>query len=214
MTLPRRAAAVGAILILLPASLAATHASDGAVVIAAAYGRNETLRAYTFHMNVKMAMHHFPWLHFSMQGDGQYDRSGKYCVHFTQMPGFAAGKVHDIDLTMIDPNMWPGRYRYYEIGEQDGDSIFALASANADDKSLANATVALNPASGARWVDVTYSDGTRIRMQVSSEFVRGYLLPQTIEADVDYPHMPLSAHAEFNGYDLATQPLHDAMPLP
>ncbi len=199
MKIPHRAAA-GSVLAALTLNLAAAPAPPGSMVIAAAYGRNETLRTYTFHMSVAMAMKHFPWLHFSMNGDGVYQRDQRYVVHFTSGPPFAS-KPPDVDLSLIDPTMWPGRYQYAETGEQNGDTIFSLESL--DDPSLKSATVAMSPTDGAKWVDATYADGMHVHMIVNSNSQFGYLLPSTMQAEVDYPHMPLSAKVQFSGYALA-----------
>ena len=191
-------AAVAGALLLPIANAAPTRAMDGATVIAAAYGRNDSLRNYTFQMDVAMVMRHFPWLHFHMKGDGIYERGSRYEVHFSSMPWFASKVSHNVDLSMIDPSMWPKHYRYYEIAEQGGDTVFALQALT--DNSLKAATVALNSTSGAHWVDANYSDGTHIHMNVNSNDLSGFLLPETLTATVDYPHMPLSADADFTQY--------------
>lgn len=197
------AGAAGALLLLSPAVPAASRPTDGSVVIASAYGRNESLHAYTFALAVHMRMRHFPWLRFHMDGTGTYERGQKYVVHFTNAPRFA-GNVRDIDLSIIDPSMWPGRYRYTEAGERDGDTLFALAAV--DDASLKDATVALNPNTGAHWADVHYTDGTHIHMTVGSVDFRGFLLPVNLTADVDYSGMPLAADARFSDYSFSADP--------
>lgn len=196
-----RLGATGALALLLLSSLAAAPAPDGTVVIAQAYGRNQSLHAYTFHMNIAMAMRHFPWLHFRLNGDGVYERGERYSVHLTGGPPFVASKLHDVDLTMIDPMMWPGRYRFVEVGQQDADTIFSLEPVDSS-TTLHDATVALSPSCGAQWVDVTYTDGTHIHMTVNSDDRLGYLLPESISATVDYPHMPVAADAQFDDYAL------------
>jgi hypothetical protein len=196
MILSARAALAGALLPLLCVP-APVQAASGASIVAAACARNDALSSYTFHLNVAMAMRHFPWLHFRMEGVGEYRRGERYKVHFTKMPPFA-GKIHDIDLSMIDPSMWPGRYTYEEIAKQDGNAVFALQGI--DGNSLKEATVALSPDGGPQWVDVTYDDGTHIHMKINSNDLDGFLLPSSLDADVDYPHMPLSANANFTDY--------------
>ncbi|HVA28862.1 MAG TPA: hypothetical protein VNF68_11820 [Candidatus Baltobacteraceae bacterium] len=195
------AAAAGA-LVLSIGIAAPTRANDAPAVIASAYGCNEALQSYTFKMDVAMAMRHFPWFHFHLKGEGIYERGIRYEVHFTSMPGFASRMPRDIDLSMIDPSMWPKRYRYYEIAQREGDTIFALQSLPAEAQSLKAATIALNPTFGAHWVDAEYSDGTHIHMNVSSNLIEGFLLPEALTASVDYPHMPLSANADFMQYQL------------
>jgi hypothetical protein len=195
------AVAAGALI----ASIAPTRATQtGTPAIAAVSARNDALQSYTFHMDIAMAMRHFPWLHFRMEGLGDYRRGDHYVVHLTKMPWFAS-KIQKIDLSMIDPAMWPNRYRYEQAGQDKGDTIFALHALQ--DQSLASATVALNPILGARWVDAIYADGTHIHMNVSSNDVDGFLLPVTLTASVDYPTMPLSANANFTDYSI-TAPLH------
>ena len=195
------AVAAGALI----ASIAPTLATGtGMPAITAVYGRNDALQSYTFHMNIGMTMRHFPWLHFRMEGLGDYRRGDHYVVHLTKMPWFAT-KFQKVDLSMIDPTMWPNRYRYEQAGQDKDDTIFALHALQ--DPSLASAAVALNPTLGARWVDATYTDGTHIHMNLSSNDVDGFLLPVTLTASVDYPTMPLSANANFTDYSI-TSPLH------
>ena len=56
----------------------------------------------------------------------------------------------------------------------------------------------------AHWVDASYSDGTHIHMTVGSDDVQGFSLPTTLNADVDRPHMPLSADATFHDYVISS----------
>ncbi len=198
------AASVGGLLAVL-ANSAPTGASDtGAPVIGVASARNDALETFTFHVNIAMAMRHFPWLHFRMEGLGDYRRGDHYVVRLTKGPPFTT-KLQEIDLSMIDPSLWPGRYRYTELPQRDGDSLFALQALR--DPSLKAATVAVNPLSGPHWVDVTYTQGMHIHMVVNSSDVNGFLLPASLTADVDYPHMPLSANAAFTDYAIAA-PTH------
>ena len=198
------AASAGGLIAVL-ANSAPTGASDaGAPVIGVASARNDALETFTFHVNIAMAMRHFPWLHFRMQGLGDYRRGDHYVVRLTNGPPFTS-KLQEIDLSMIDPSLWPGRYRYTELPQRDGDALFALQAVH--DPSLKAATVAVNSVSGPHWVDVTYSQGMHIHMVVNSTDVNGFLLPASLTADVDYPHMPLSANAAFTDYTIAA-PTH------
>ena len=173
---------------------------EGASVLAAVSTRNLGLESFTFHANVAMAMRHFPWLHFHVQGDGDYRRGDHYVLRLTGLPFSTSAK--QIDLSLIDPGMWAHRYSYRLSGQSNGDTIFTLRALHG--AGLESATVALNPLSGAHWVDASYSDGTHIHMTVGSGDVQGYLLPSTLEADVDRPHMPLSADATFNDYEISS----------
>jgi len=159
------------------------------------------LRSYTFSVDVAMAMHHFPWLHFHMRGVGDYERGTRYVVHFTHMPWFAPHQ-NDIDLSMIDPQMWPQNYTEEVAGTRDGDTIYELHALK--DANLARAQVAISPVNGTEWVDASYTDGTQIRMNVTSQPTDGFLLPSHISAEIGYPHMPLSANADFTDYAIGT----------
>jgi hypothetical protein len=152
---------------------------------------------YTFHMGIDMAMRHFPWLHFRMAGTGDYARGDRYVVHLTQTPALFS-KMHDIDLSMIDPAMWPKRYRAVLQNERDGLSVYALNAL--DDPSMRTASVALDPGGCARWVDAQYTGGMHLHMILKNSSVNGYVVPVSLNADVDYPHMPMSADASFTDY--------------
>ncbi|HTA37573.1 MAG TPA: hypothetical protein VK760_00785 [Candidatus Acidoferrales bacterium] len=166
-------------------------------VIAAAYARNESLKNYTFEVNVAMAMRHFPWLHFHIQGDGVYDRGRRYVVHFTKMPFFAP-QPRDVDLSMLDPAMWPQLYTVASATTDGSDAIFTLHAI--DDDSLQEARVTMSPIDGTERVEATYRDGTHIAMTVASKDSDGYLLPAKITASIDYGRTPLSADADFTNY--------------
>jgi hypothetical protein len=172
-----------------------------ASVTTAAFARNDALRSYTFHLDVDMAMRSFPWFHFRMEGSGDYRRGDHYLVHITKRPGFAS-QMHDLDLSLIDPNMWPGRFRYHPVGRQNDATIFSLQGLQKNDE-LKSASVAMDPILGARWVDATYTDGMHVRMVITSNDVAGFLLPTSLTADVNYPHMfPFSASASFSDYSI------------
>jgi hypothetical protein len=160
--------------------------------------------SYTFEMDVEMAMRHFPWLHFRMSGTGEYDPGESYAVHFAKLPWFAPRQQHDCDLSMLDPVMWPTRFSYQEIGEERGETLYSLHAL--DDPTLKDATVTLGPYLHARQVDATYTDGTQIRMSVNSSSIDGFLLPATITAEIDEPHITLSANADFKDYDFSATP--------
>jgi hypothetical protein len=169
----------------------------------ALFARSLAPPGYTFHLDVAMAMRHFPWLHFHLQGTGVYDPGESYVVHFTSVPWFIPHQHQDADLSMLDPLMWPNKYTYQEIGERDDETLFALQAI--DDPSLKEATVAIGPKGRARQVDATYSDGTHIETRVSSSDIDGFFLPATMTADIDEPHLALSANADFEDYDFDSE---------
>jgi hypothetical protein len=171
--------------------------SEGAAIIAAASTRNDGLQSFTFRANVAMAMRHFPWLHFHVSGTGDYKRGDHYVLRLSGGLPFSSA-MHEIDLSMIDPGMWSSRYRYDVTGQRAGDTLFSLQSLH--DPGLTAATVALTPLGRADWVDSKYADGTHVHMTVNSNDVEGFSLPASLTADVDRPHMPLSADAKFSDY--------------
>jgi hypothetical protein len=173
---------------------------DGSNLLAAIDARNAALPSYTFHADVAVRMHHFPWLRFHLLGDGRYDKGERYLVHFTKMPWFAT-QVHDIDLSMLDPSLWPKNYTYDVCGNDGANIVFELHAIH--DPTLTDAKVALNE-EGAVWVDATYADGMHIRMTVAPQIIGGYELPSQLAVDLDYPHMPLSADAGFSNYQFSS----------
>jgi hypothetical protein len=203
----RHTAPALAALLLLAASPAPPF--EGSPVMAPAYARNDSLHAYTFVVNVAMVMRHFPWLHFHMEGEGTYERGRRYAVHFDKMPWFAP-QQRDVDLSMLDPSMWPQAYSVAVTGTHGDDTIFTLHAL--DDDSLEQALVTMSPIAGTERVEATYRDGTRIAMNVASEDSQGYLLPAKIAAQIYYPRMPLSADAEFTNYVVV--PSASASPSP
>ena len=176
----------------------------GILVICAPLRASEAVTVappYTFHMDVAMAMRHFPWLHFKMQGTGSYEPGVSYAVHFTSVPWFMPKDNNDIDLSMLDPMLWPKHFTFQETGQLDGETSFDLRPI--DGKSLEDARVTIGPRGRPRHATMSYKDGTRITMDVSVSEFDGFLLPATLTADIDKPHMPLSANAAFNDYEFA-----------
>ncbi|MGC1379934.1 MAG: hypothetical protein WA814_02780 [Candidatus Baltobacteraceae bacterium] len=165
---------------------------------------------FTFQMSVALAMIHFPWLRFHMDGLGRYEPGQTYVVHFAKLPWFAPRHRYDVDLSMLDPAMWPKRFTYRQIGQQNEDTLFELHAIN--DPTLKSAVVALSPGWCARHLDATYDDGTRVSMSVSFSAVNGFMVPVTLQADIAEPHLALSANADFAGYTFGQQPLAGEVP--
>lgn len=153
---------------------------------------------YTFDMDVAMRMHHFPWLRFSMQGSGEYTPGQSYKVNFTRTPWFVPKQPNGTDLSMIDPLLWPQRYTFAQIGVHDGMTMYSLHALN--DPTLQGATVGIGQRFCARTVDANYTNGTHIHMKITPALVNGFLLPQTVSADIDEPHLSMSADAAFTNY--------------
>jgi hypothetical protein len=172
---------------------------------------NQPLPSFTFDVDVAMRMRHFPWLGFRMQGVGRYEPGKSYVVHFTRLPWFAPRQQHDADLSMIDPALWPTRFIYKEIGEENGNTTFDLRSI--EDPTLTSATVDLGPKWCARRVEAAYDDGTQISMNVSFSDIDGYMLPASLTADIDVPHEALSASADFTNYVFASNSARTAPEL-
>ncbi len=154
---------------------------------------------YSFHMSVVMAMRHFPWLHFHMTGDGEYVAGQSYQVHFTSAPWFFPPQRHDVDLSMLDPAMWPGRFITTEIDRGRNGERLVLLHAVAD-PTLRDATVTLGPFGRTRVLDINYTDGAHIEMNVAWSTIEGFVLPSNLTATIDEPHLALSANADFNDY--------------
>lgn len=188
----------GAVLAILLCSAPASANCNGNAGSIGAFERNAALPGYTFNVDVAMAMRHFPWLRFHVKGVGKYEPGKSYVIHFTELPWFAPQAAHDTDLSMLDPALWPSRFLYEQAGEDNGNTLYALRAI--DDPKLKSATVALGPKFCAREVQAAYTDGTQIKMNVNFSQVNGFLLPATLTADIDEPHLPMRANAEFTNY--------------
>ena len=185
----------------------------GILVISTPLGASEavaTAPPYTFHMDVAMTMRHFPWLHFKMQGTGSYEPGQSYAVHFTTLPWFVPKQQSDIDLSVLDPTLWPRHFTFQPTGQTNGETSFDLRPI--DDPSLEDARVTVGPRGRTRHVAITYKDGTHITMDVSVSEFDGFLLPATLTADIDKPHMPLSASAAFKDYEFTVARQSPAAP--
>ena len=167
-------------------------------VLLAALNFTATVPSYTFHMQVAMAMRHFPMAAFSHGRRRRIRARQSYVVHFDHVPWFFPKKHNDVDLSMLDPVMWPQRFSYVQTGRSGDLTLYQLHAL--DDPNLRDAIVALGPKGGARSVEVHYNDGTTIDMHVHCDEVDGFFLPENLSADIDEPHMALSANAHFDDY--------------
>jgi hypothetical protein len=168
----------------------------------AADGVNQTLPDFTFDIDVTMRMRTFPWLGFHMEGLGKYEQGKQYTVHFTKLPWFAPRPQHYADLSMLDPAMWPTRFIYTKAAEQDGDTLFDLRSL--EDPTLTSAAVTLGPLGCARKVQAAYNDGSKVDMDVKYGSIDGFMVPASLTATINVPHVSLSASGVFKDYSFAT----------
>lgn len=196
----RTAASVAALLacVIAPAAFARADQSP----LALACNRNPSLTAYTFDMNVVLAMHHFPWLHFRLAGEGQTVRGEHYMVHFTKMPFFVRG-MNEVDLSTLDPRMWEKRYILDLVDQKNSMTTFSLRPRDPDQEQtnpLTNALVTLDANYATRTVVLQYANGGNITLNLTPENTYGYWLPVAGEAQIDMPGEVLSAHASFSNY--------------
>lgn len=165
-----------------------------------------SLSEYTFKMNVALKMRHFPWLRFDIAGDGRYVRGHMHLVRFTQMPFFARG-FHQIDLSPLDPCMWPKQYTVSLVKARDGMSTFLLRPRRTDprDKNpLVEAFATLDSASSTRVLNLHYTQGT-IRLVVTPAQIERYRLPVSANVSINMPGESLSAHATLTKYNITRQ---------
>ncbi len=165
--------------------------------------RNPSLTEYTFGMSVAMRMRHFPWLGFHLGGDGRYVRGETHVVNFRKVPFFAKG-FNQVDLSPLDPCIWPRLYAVTVLGTRNGMSTFSLRPQKVDprDKNpLIEAIVTLDSTDSTREVLLHYSNGS-IVMTLTPASIDGYRLPCSADVSIDMPGRSLSAHADFTNYAL------------
>jgi hypothetical protein len=188
-------------LLLFATTLAAAGVDNVALTQASA--RNPNLTAYSFHLDAAMAMKHFPWLHFHLAGDGEYIRGERYVVNFTQAPFFARN-VKQVDLSPLDPSMWPKQYSVSVAAQNDGTTTFLLRKLQPDpldQHPLVDALVTLDAQHATRDVVLHYTDG-QIHLVLSPAETKGYRLPASFTADIDMPGEDLTAEANFSDYTI------------
>jgi hypothetical protein len=168
--------------------------------------RNPSLVEYTFDMNVALRMRHFPWFRFSIAGNGHYVRGQAHIVRFTKMPVFARG-FHQIDLSPLDPCMWPNSYVASLDGTRGGMTTFLLRPKRVDpqDKNpMVEALVTLDAEDSTREVTLHYARGS-ITLALTPAAVGEYRLPSNADVTIDMPGQSLSAHADLSDYVITRQ---------
>ncbi|MBV9264158.1 MAG: hypothetical protein JO324_07525 [Candidatus Eremiobacteraeota bacterium] len=116
------------------------------------------------------------------------------------MPWFFPKNRNKIDLSMLDPAMWPGRYSVTQLGKtaREGYSVVRLQALS--DPSLHDALVFQGPAGRTRALEINYTDGAHITMNVQWNRVGQFMVPSNLVATIDEPHLALSASADFKDY--------------
>ncbi len=184
------------------AGVASSPASVDPVLVAVR-NRNPSLKAYTFRVSVAMRMQTFPWLRFHLDGNGDYVRAQRYVIEFTNTPFFARN-LQSIDLSALDPTMWPQRFVVSVEGQKNGMTTFLVRSRKvnpADPNPLVAADVTLDADDATRNVDLHYRSG-EIQMNLTPAQVQGYHLPISFDVNVRMPGQTLSAHAAFTDYTI------------
>ena len=195
----KTAASAAALLACIISPSASARADQSPLALAC--NRNPSLTAYTFDMNVVLAMRHFPWLHFRLAGAGQNVRGEHYMVHFTKTPFFARG-MNEVDLSTLDPRMWRNRYIVDLVDQKNSLTTFSLRPRDQDQQtnSLTNALVTLDANYATRTVVLQYANGGSITLNLTPENTYGYWLPAAGEAQIHMPGEVLTAHASFSNY--------------
>ncbi|MBV8637864.1 MAG: hypothetical protein JO322_07235 [Candidatus Eremiobacteraeota bacterium] len=199
-----KTAAFAAALFIFAGVAASPAPVDPALV--AARNRNPSLKAYTFHADVAMQMQTFPWLRFHLDGNGDYVRGKRYVIEFTRTPFFARN-IKSIDLSALDPTLWPERFFVSVENRNDGMTTFLLRARNVDQSDpnpLVVADVTLDADEATRDVDLHYKSG-EIQMHLTPGETQGYHLPVTFDVMVRMPGQTLNAHAAFTDYAITEE---------
>jgi hypothetical protein len=127
-------------------------------------------------------------------------------VRFTRMPAFAKG-FHQIDLSPLDPCMWPSSYVARLDGTRGGMTTFLLRPRRVDpqDKNpMVEALVTLDAEDSTREVTLYYARGS-ITLTLRPAAVGEYRLPSTADVTINMPGQALSAHADLSDYVITRQ---------
>lgn len=153
-----------------------------------------------------MQMTTFPWLRFHLHGTGDYQRGRRYDIQFDRTPFFARN-VKSIDLSALDPTMWPHRFIVNVENQNDGMTTFLLRARKidpTDPNPLVAADVTLDPNEATRNVDLHYKSG-EIQMNLTPGDMQGYQLPMSFDVMVRLPGQTMNAHAAFSNYTITQE---------
>jgi hypothetical protein len=171
--------------------------ADVTSAIDSAYAAHSALRAYSFDIHVVVVQRNFPWLHFTLDGAGHYERGGIYEVHFYKVPGWAREFDH-FDLQSIDPRKWTNEYTM-SVAQRTGDDV-VLTMHSLRKSPLKEARAELSPPSGLREATWQYKYGGHVHLVISPSVVDGFSLPRTDDAEIIMPVAHVTAHADFTNY--------------
>jgi len=191
-----------AVLIASLALLAEGPPDEAARVFAMTGARTSAVRSYTFDIHVDFALRTFPYLHFRLNGTGEYQRPDLYSVRFHDVPWFGKG-FENVKMDPLEPVTWPATYDVVSLAQDGNRSIVEMK--DRIHGHVRGVHAELDP-DGLRQVQWSYDDGGVITVNVNPVEVDGYPVPQTEDADIQVPGYHVVAHAHFDSYKLTTDP--------
>jgi hypothetical protein len=165
--------------------------------------KSAAVNGYTFDLNANFKFVSFPWIRFSIDGNGSYERGGQYTVHFTRVPWFGKG-YETIKLDPLDPQKWPKQYTIAAQTLSDGGHVFVMHDRKKSP--LREARAIIDPDGNVRQIVWTYSYGGRITLVIEPTTVAGHPFPASEDADIDMPHYHVLGHAGFTNYQVTVDP--------
>lgn len=172
-------------------------AVEPAQVIAVFAERGKAIKSTSFDMHVDVRLKTPPWLHFSVDGTGGYERGGQTTVHFTKVPWFAKG-YETVSLAQLDVRNWPDIYDVVSA-TREGDQT-KLVMREKVYSTLKDMRVTVDAQTGVRSVFWSYRYGGKIAVDITPAQIEGQLLPAREDADVLLPVAHAEIHAVFSNY--------------
>jgi|GEM_PF-4965683 len=184
-----------------PAPGAETSLSPQVARVLALLGqRNAELAAYSFDLQVKLAMHTFPWLQPYLIGSGTYQKPGHYTVTFKQVPALARN-YQRVTGEMLDPSSWPQKY-VITMGQESASEAELILHERVKGE-ITEARAIVDTSTGyVKRMRFRYEHGGTIDIVQHSIPVQGFILPSAQDAEIAMPGIKATGHATFTNYHL------------
>ena len=184
----------------LPAQAAAGSASARAIVDAV-MARTTQVSSYTANLSLHVALHSFPFLHLTINGDMSYQQPGQYDVKMHTLPALAKA-FQNVSGDAGDPDVWLQKYNITTdatVAAPAGQIALRMTQKNQGEIEHAEAFIDTSTMTVAR-MEWFYRHGGHISIDDHYAQVGNVLMVDHQTAEIAMPGIRATASADLTNY--------------
>ena len=173
------------------------------IIVDAVAARTTTVSSYTANISLHVAMHSFPFIRMTINGDTAYQQPGQYTLKMHTLPALAKA-FQNVSGDAGDPTVW---IRKYEIAVdrsnpmQAGHIALKMTPKSACQVDHAEATIDTSNMTVSR-MEWFYNSGGHIAVDYQYLQVGGVLMVAHQSAEIAMPNIRATASADLTNYAL------------